>query len=428
MGRLRVEVGEGKVVVGTLGGSGDLAGPGQPQDEEVEDQAVILEDERGEMEAADEPVGVGVHHVFEGDADIVLGRHVVGDVVVDDEAEKSIEQGEVDLFVDLFEFGLYHDRTFSLVCFPDSLEVVDALAPLVGQERGRFAVGGFDPGGKESTFVRLVPQILVQIGVGDFFQGFDPIDGTEMGVHVHEFDGDLLEGAHGQQMPFDPGQRLVGIVVSLFDEPQLLPSRAVEPGAEPVLFLHPLQGQDEQFGVVFVTQGREGYGHELARFQPVDGGGVDGHRLLGGDVGPVLEIVVLPLLLRLEPQTGETSEIFLDHGLVHGAAPFDPFAIVVCDVGPPVGFGLDVAQDHIFDGSGHPGHFPGDVGLPAAESLAEVTEDDSGLVGLDPFRHHVQDIVHDLGPQLQVEMGLDTLLGNVFGKSLGVASLELSGQ
>ena len=49
-------------------------------------------------------------HVLVVDDDVVLGRHVVGDVVVEDEAEQPVEQREVHLLVHLGELRLHaHD-------------------------------------------------------------------------------------------------------------------------------------------------------------------------------------------------------------------------------------------------------------------------------------------------------------------------------
>ena len=59
--------------------------------------------------------------------------------------------------------------------------------------------------------------------------------------------------------------------------------------ALPVRLLQPLKGQDEQLGVVLVGEGREGDGGEAATLQPVHHGGVDGHRLLCCDVRAVLK-------------------------------------------------------------------------------------------------------------------------------------------
>lgn len=42
-------------------------------------------------------------------------------------------------------------------------------------------------------------------------------------------------------------------------------------------------------------------------------GGVDGHSLLRRDIGPVLEVVMLPLLLGLKVQAGETAQVLAAH-------------------------------------------------------------------------------------------------------------------
>ena len=47
-----------------------------------------LDDEAAELQAADEAVVVGVHHVLVRDGDVVLRRHVVRQVVVHDEAQQ----------------------------------------------------------------------------------------------------------------------------------------------------------------------------------------------------------------------------------------------------------------------------------------------------------------------------------------------------
>lgn len=59
-------------------------------------------------------------------------------------------------------------------------------------------------------------------------------------------------------------------------------------GVLPVGLFEPLQGQDEQLGVVFVGQRGEGDGGEASALQPVDCGGVDGHSLLCCDVWTIL--------------------------------------------------------------------------------------------------------------------------------------------
>ena len=52
------------------------------------------------------------------------------------------------------------------------------------------------------TFIGLVPEVLVQVRVRDFFQRLDLVDGNQVRVEVHELDADLLEGPLRQQVPF----------------------------------------------------------------------------------------------------------------------------------------------------------------------------------------------------------------------------------
>ena len=49
----------------------------------------------------------------------------------------------------------------------------------------------------------------------------------------------------------------------------------------------------------------------------MDHGRVNGHGLFSRDVRSVLQIVVLPLLFRLQVETGQTTQVLLAHGFVH---------------------------------------------------------------------------------------------------------------
>merc|ERR1719318_1736727 len=51
-----------------------------------------------------------------------------------------------------------------------------------------------------------------------------------------------------------------------------------------------------------------------------------------------------------------------------------------------------------------------------------------GLVLLDTLGHHVDDVVHHAGSQLQVEVALHPLLGDSFGHPLAMPALKLPGQ
>jgi hypothetical protein len=107
-------------------------------------------------------------HVFEIDADIVFGGHVISDVMVDDKPEETIQKSEIDLLIDFIETGLEQDKRLTLTGIPSTMQVIDALTVLVEQEWWGFVVGRLDPVGEESPFVSLVPQVLIKVGIGDF--------------------------------------------------------------------------------------------------------------------------------------------------------------------------------------------------------------------------------------------------------------------
>ena len=112
---------------------------------------------------------------------------------------------------------------------------------LIDEERGRLRVSRLDPIGEEVALVRLIPQVLVQVGVRDLLQRLYLIDGDEVGVEVHELDGDLLEGALREQVALDARERLMRVVIRLLHQAQLLTLLLVQPRRHGVLLLQPLQ-------------------------------------------------------------------------------------------------------------------------------------------------------------------------------------------
>ena len=61
---------------------------------------------------------------------VVLGRDVVREIVVQDKAQKSIEQRKVDLLINLRQNSFHEYIAFALAGLPDIREIVNALAPL----------------------------------------------------------------------------------------------------------------------------------------------------------------------------------------------------------------------------------------------------------------------------------------------------------
>ena len=102
------------------------------------------------------------------------------------------------------------------------------------------------------------------------------------------------------------------VVICLLNKRQLLSLTLVETTLDTVRLLELLKSENEELCVVLVRKWWEGNGCKLAGLEPVDGRGVDGDGLLGRDVGTILEVSVLSLLLSLEVETSETTEVLLD--------------------------------------------------------------------------------------------------------------------
>ena len=102
---------------------------------------------------------------------------------------------------------------------------------------------------------------------------------------------------------------------------------------------------------------------------------------------------------------------------IDSGTTLDTLAVVVSDRGPPVRLGLDESENDVLDGGGHAGHLPGNVGLPASPRLGQMLQNSLGLVLLDALGHHVEDVVHDGGTKLEIEVRFDSLLGDGLGDS-----------
>jgi len=76
-------------------------------------------------------VAVCVIHILEVDNNIVLSCHVISDIVIDDESQKSIQESQIDFLVDFLETGFQQNNTLAFRSIPDSLEVIDTLTPFV---------------------------------------------------------------------------------------------------------------------------------------------------------------------------------------------------------------------------------------------------------------------------------------------------------
>lgn len=59
------------------------------------------------------------------DDHIVLGRHVISNVVVNDKTQQPVEQSQINLLVHFLIAGLQHHVALSFCSLPDVLQVVD---------------------------------------------------------------------------------------------------------------------------------------------------------------------------------------------------------------------------------------------------------------------------------------------------------------
>ena len=61
---------------------------------------------------------------------VVLCSDIIGQVVVQDEAQEAIQQRQINFLIDFGEHSFHHHDAFALACFPNICQIVDALTPL----------------------------------------------------------------------------------------------------------------------------------------------------------------------------------------------------------------------------------------------------------------------------------------------------------
>ena len=101
MPRFGLNVCEGEELVGQGGGARNLRGSREPQEQQVEHQAVVLEHERGELQTPNQSEGIDMGHVLEAHAHVVLGGDVIRNVMIHYQTQQPIQQSQVDLLVHL---------------------------------------------------------------------------------------------------------------------------------------------------------------------------------------------------------------------------------------------------------------------------------------------------------------------------------------
>mmetsp|Transcript_46 Transcript_46/g.74 ORF Transcript_46/g.74 Transcript_46/m.74 type:complete len:259 (-) Transcript_46:3765-4541(-) len=96
-------ISKSQVFIRTLRCAGQFTCTSESKDEQVKNEPIILHNERRELKATNQPIRVCVHHVLVADGHIVLGRHVVSNVVINNQTQKTVQERQVDLFIHLFK-------------------------------------------------------------------------------------------------------------------------------------------------------------------------------------------------------------------------------------------------------------------------------------------------------------------------------------
>jgi hypothetical protein len=200
-----------------LGGAGELAGAVQAENEQVEDQAVELEDEAGELQSLDNPVIIGVVHILEINNHVILRRHILGYIMIHNQPQEPTQKQQINLLIHLIQLRLEQHQRLPLTHIPHPMQIINPLTELIHQQWWRLRITRLYPVGEEVPLIGFIPEVLVEVGVGDFLQRVDVVAGDEVAVEVHELDADLFEDALGEQVALYAGEGLVGVVVGLLD-------------------------------------------------------------------------------------------------------------------------------------------------------------------------------------------------------------------
>eukprot|EP00398_MALV-I-01_sp_L67-1_P000203 gene202-gene343 len=364
-------------------------------------------------------------HILVVDNNVVLGCHVICDVVIDDQTQQTIQQGKINLLTQLFKFRFKESNALAFTSVPYIRQVIDTDTILVHKQWRWFGIGRLDPVREETTVIGFVPEILIEVGVGNLFKRFDVVDWHKNVVEILELDGHFFERTLGQQVTLDTRQSFMRIIIRLFDKTKFFTLSLIQTSHNTITFLQTFQRKNQELGIMLVVERWERNRSELTRLQPMHSSSVNGNSLFTSNVRTILEVSMLTFLFGLQPKTRKTSKIFLTDGLVNGSTTTDTFTIVVGLVGPPIGLRLDVTQNHVLDRSRETRNLPWNVRLPATPSFGQMLQDGTGLVRLHTLRHHIDNIMHNCGTQLKIEMRFNTLFGNGFGDTLSDTTFEL---
>lgn len=84
-----------------------------------------MSDKRGELKTSNDAITVGVIHVLIIDHDVVLRCHIIGDVMINNQTQQSIEQSQIDFLIKFLELRLQQNVAFAFSDVPNVGEIVD---------------------------------------------------------------------------------------------------------------------------------------------------------------------------------------------------------------------------------------------------------------------------------------------------------------
>jgi hypothetical protein len=123
-----------------------------------------------------------MRHILERYNHIVLSCHVVSQIMINNQSEQFVQEREINLIIELFEFRLHQYNTLIFRNIPHISQIVDSLAPLEDKKWRRLRITGLNPVGEQISFVSLIPQVLIKVSISNFLNRFNVINRNEMRI------------------------------------------------------------------------------------------------------------------------------------------------------------------------------------------------------------------------------------------------------
>lgn len=83
---------ESQEIIGHLGRTRHFASSLQAKHKQIQHESIVLRDERCELKTSYDSITVCVIHVLISDDNVILCCHVIGDVVIDNQPQETIQK------------------------------------------------------------------------------------------------------------------------------------------------------------------------------------------------------------------------------------------------------------------------------------------------------------------------------------------------